>query len=102
MKLTAKPTNLGGHKYFFAGPLIPLFWTSGDISSGFQSQSGKPPYKYLTFFRCFCLPDDISAADGVNSEQMTKLNELSATLDQETQRIDKLEGVLGLIHTERL
>ena len=22
------------------GPLIPLFWTSGDISSGFQSQSG--------------------------------------------------------------
>ena len=24
----------------FVGPLIPLFWTSGDISSGFQSQSG--------------------------------------------------------------
>ena len=24
------------------GPLIPLFWTSGDISSGFQSQSGQP------------------------------------------------------------
>ena len=22
------------------GPLIPLFWTSGDVSSGFQSQSG--------------------------------------------------------------
>ena len=24
----------------FYGPLIPLFWTSGDVSSGFQSQSG--------------------------------------------------------------
>ena len=24
------------------GPLIPLFWISGDISSGFQSQSGLP------------------------------------------------------------
>ena len=22
------------------GPLKPLFWTSGDVSSGFQSQSG--------------------------------------------------------------
>ena len=29
----------GGHK-FFCGPLIPLFWTSDDVSSGFQSQSG--------------------------------------------------------------
>ena len=27
---------------FFVGPLIPLFWTSGDVSSGFQSQSGQP------------------------------------------------------------
>ena len=24
------------------GPLIPLFWTSGYVSSGFQSQSGLP------------------------------------------------------------
>ena len=24
------------------GPLIPLFWISGDVSSGFQSQSGLP------------------------------------------------------------
>ena len=24
----------------FVGPLIPLFWISGDVSSGFQSQSG--------------------------------------------------------------
>ena len=27
-------------------PLIPLFWTSGDLSSGFQSQSGQP-YSHL-------------------------------------------------------
>ena len=26
----------------FCLPLISLFWTSGDISSGFQSQSGQP------------------------------------------------------------
>ena len=25
---------------FFWGPLVPLFWISGDVSSGFQSQSG--------------------------------------------------------------
>ena len=24
----------------FGGPLVPVFWISGDISSGFQSQSG--------------------------------------------------------------
>ena len=24
----------------FMGPLVPLFWISGDVSSGFQSQSG--------------------------------------------------------------
>ena len=25
---------------FFGWPLVPLFWISGDVSSGFQSQSG--------------------------------------------------------------
>ena len=29
------------------GPLILLFWTSGDVSSRFQSQSGQP-YSHLT------------------------------------------------------
>ena len=24
------------------GPLVPLFWISGDVSSGIQSQSGLP------------------------------------------------------------
>ena len=27
---------------FFMGRLIPMFWTSGDVSSGCQSQSGQP------------------------------------------------------------
>ena len=27
---------------FFVGPLIPLFWTSGDVCPGFQSPSGFP------------------------------------------------------------
>ena len=26
----------------FLGPLVPLFWISGDVSFGFQSQSGLP------------------------------------------------------------
>ena len=30
----------------FMGPLIPLFRTSGDVSSGFQSQTGQP-YSHL-------------------------------------------------------
>ena len=30
----------------FMGSLIPLFWTSGNVSSGFQSQSGQP-YSHL-------------------------------------------------------
>ena len=25
---------------YFGGPLVPLFWISGDVSSDFQSQSG--------------------------------------------------------------
>ena len=30
----------------FWGPLILLFWTSGDVCSGFQNQSGQP-YSHL-------------------------------------------------------
>ena len=30
----------------FVGPLMRLYWTSGDVSSGFQSQSGQP-YSHL-------------------------------------------------------
>ena len=30
----------------FTGPLITLFWTFGDVSSGFQSQNGWP-YSHL-------------------------------------------------------
>ena len=33
--------SFGEHKSF-TGLLIPLFWTSGDVSSGFQSQVGFP------------------------------------------------------------
>ena len=34
------------------GPLILLFWTSGDVSSGFQSQSGQP---YLRLAEAYVL-----------------------------------------------
>ena len=30
------------YTYSIWGPLIPLFWISGNVSSGFQSQSGLP------------------------------------------------------------
>ena len=36
----------------FVGPLIPLFWTSGDVSSGFQSQSGQA---YLSLAEAYML-----------------------------------------------
>ena len=42
----------------FLGPLIPLFWTSGDVSSGFQSQSGQPysclAEAYMLHLPTFC------------------------------------------------
>ena len=38
-----KKEFFGEHKSFFTvRPLILLFWTSGGVSSGFQSQSGQP------------------------------------------------------------
>ena len=39
----------GGHMSFFLGPLVPLFWISGDVSSGFQSQSG---FCLIRYFFC--------------------------------------------------
>ena len=41
-----KKKKFGGHKSLFVGPLKPLFWTSGDVFSGFQSQDGQP-YSHL-------------------------------------------------------
>ena len=40
---------------FLVGPLIRQFWTSGDVSSGFQTQSGQP-------YSCYVLhvPRDLS------------------------------------------
>ena len=34
--------NFGWAQVLFVGSLIPMFWTSGDVPSGFQSQSGQP------------------------------------------------------------
>ena len=39
------------------GPLISLFWTSGDVSSGFQSQSGQP-YSHLVEAYVIYIPWD--------------------------------------------
>ena len=36
----------------FLGPLVPLFWISGDVSSGFQSQSGFCLIRYFCGGKC--------------------------------------------------
>ena len=41
----------------FLGPLIPLFWTSGDVSAGFQSQRGQP-YSHLAEAYMLYVPCD--------------------------------------------
>ena len=41
------------------GSLIPLFWTSGDVSSEFQSQSGQP-YLHLVEAYMMYIPQDSS------------------------------------------
>ena len=40
--------NVGKHQPPFVRPLMPLFWTSGDIYSGFQSQGGSPDLHVLS------------------------------------------------------
>ena len=44
------------------GPLIPLFRTSGDISSMFQNQSGQP---YLHLGRGLCVTHSLRLTSGV-------------------------------------
>ena len=44
--------NFWRTRVLFVGPLIPLFWTSGDVSSGFQSQSGQ---RYPSFVEVYML-----------------------------------------------
>ena len=39
----------------FVGPLIPLFWTSSNVSSGSQSQSGQS-YSHLVKVYVMCVP----------------------------------------------
>ena len=46
----------------FVRPLIPPFWTSGDVSSGFQSQSGQ-----LAFGRGAVADPGVPRGGGANS-----------------------------------
>ena len=43
--------------FLFVGPLISLFWTSGDVSSGFQIHSGQP-YSHLAEAYVIYVPRD--------------------------------------------
>ena len=42
-----------GHVFFFVSPLKHLFWTSGDIWPGFQSQAGSPCLCALSSYNGF-------------------------------------------------
>ena len=42
----------------FCGPLIPLFWTSGSISSGFQIHQSRQPYSCLVGAYMLHVPQD--------------------------------------------
>ena len=53
--------SIGSYSFFlkfladtcpFLGPLVPLFWISGDVSSGFQSQSGFCLIRYFCGGEC--------------------------------------------------
>ena len=46
------PKKFGGHESFLWGHWYPCFWTSDDVSSGFQSQSGQP---YLHLVEAYIL-----------------------------------------------
>ena len=49
----------GGHTCpFFGGSLVPLFWISGDVSSGVQSQSGLLPYSLFAEANVMYIPQD--------------------------------------------
>ena len=48
-----KKKVFGGHISFF-GPLVLLFWISGDVSSGFQSQSGFCLIRVFLWRRMLC------------------------------------------------
>ena len=52
----------GGHIHVsYFGPLVPLFWISGDISSGFQSQSG---FCFICFCRSKCNVHSLRSTSG--------------------------------------
>ena len=53
----------------FVGPLIPLFWTSGDVSSGFQSQS-EQPYLHLVEAYMLHIPRDSPLVQHLSRWQM--------------------------------
>ena len=44
--------------FCFLGPLVPLFWISGDVSSGFQSQSGFCLICFFAEANVMCIPWD--------------------------------------------
>ena len=47
----------GGHMSFL-GPLVPLFWISGDVSSGVQSQSGFCLIHFFVEVNVMYIPQD--------------------------------------------
>ena len=55
------------------GPLIPLFWTSGDVCPGFQSQGGFPRLRASSPSISFYCNDIIAFANALVKVHFSKL-----------------------------
>ena len=74
----------------FVGPLIPLFWTSGDVSSGFQSQSGFCLIQAWQRHTCY-VTHSLSFISGA-----TPVNLLAASMGAEPSLPHTCKALMGL------
>ena len=77
------------------GPPIPLFWTSGDISYGFQSQSGQPWWRhtYYTFPEIHLWCNTCQSIDGQHGSHCSQC-EIRQTLYQLSYTSSALTSIL--------
>ena len=61
-------------------PLIPLFWTSGDISSGFQNQSGQPYLHLAVVYMLHIAQDSLLVGSWAMCNMYTTANLLMASM----------------------
>ena len=88
------------------GPLIPLFWTSGDVCSGFQSQSGQPYLRLAEAYVLHVLFTEI--LQGNQANRMVMLNNKVVDYANIILRADNFSSCqvdqvhLCIVHPERI